>query len=1120
MQTQRKLTMFNRKNKSSTNNKVLIRLGQGDLTNKIEFIQFVCADVEFLQAIIKKFSLGDLPFHTSRFKQVENNQEKVGILRITQEEYEKFFLGKTIDIQMGTNKIPFTVPATLTFDYLQEIREHKKTILTDFKNKLDQFSTIPDNKKITQSKSFFTRVYELLKISDYDKSHYVKHPDDIIRQLIEWIEIEKKSVITQVFSNEKYKTLLLELSSVLQKPNQPQPTSTLSNSSATSTSTLTSSSTTIAAINMPFTEEEASQDVVQIEKMKTQLSSILLFLAQLEVLKNHTEVQSNQERIYRYQAVLKPFCEVMANFLNVSFSEIIFSKADESTIAILKKELLSQDWSQREKNITACLKSISERLSEKLKLMSLDKEYSTEVTSSLKETFDGWNKSLTGNSNQAIKKVSLTDLEQLLFLRDKLDILSDSISLIIKSAIEEAINQIKVFYHRIKIESGQGQEGVSYHPRLQNEIMKLKEDLLNDFLEEKNRFDMILEIFDQIIQLEKNLFQNSELAPNLEKIKDFRGFIQDQNKNSTSSPSSPNAPTSTAAIIDGSITTITQASTNTAQPTSATKPNNAIDLDIVLENSKKFFEKFSEKNLPTANRLNTLIENGRLTKEAALKQIQSVRIILPEELKSVLTHFINNKKQYGSSIEKSFYENMTEEQLILRFFQKRAIVFTNLAGMDDYYLLNDMKTTGFNDLAFEKVGTESEGKLKLSDCLSYDEMKLSALVGLSGLTSFINNGNRMNNGKASEKDDFEKEGVFIALTGPRFEKECFMEYQDIFVTPNQNKPENGYGQDLQSPDNKNINIEKAKALEPFAKYYKQTNDRFPTYLEVEKKYDSYSEENKDKCEYIFARHGLFINKTVYKERIRLSLIPLLDDAIAHSKISGKPVFLSVPGLGLSPAWSADCFDVLGALQLEVYHELLSNPIYSAIKVIDFNYFPETEKCLETFDRLFEHNPNKLPQTFSYTYGSRKEGGFKQFKYGKDAILREGSSKIDDQFILIRVLPWDSNAAIGNEYFMGRLNASGDPACACSATIPEVFNEFINPGFVQESNLFYYGNNPSLTNTVSTESNSSIQKIYANSAEPKSNYAPTHFKPSSFVGTQDQNKLQEPEKEKEFAAKKN
>lgn len=109
----------------------------------------------------------------------------------------------------------------------------------------------------------------------------------------------------------------------------------------------------------------------------------------------------------------------------------------------------------------------------------------------------------------------------------------------------------------------------------------------------------------------------------------------------------------------------------------------------------------------------------------------------------------------------------------------------------DETLLRDMtKNKDWN-----KVGTDSEGYIKLREYISYDEMLISALVSVATPSFFVNNGERRNAGKQGEPGSYEPEGIYLAMIGGRFEHEDRMESTCVLITPQMNTNENGYGKD-------------------------------------------------------------------------------------------------------------------------------------------------------------------------------------------------------------------------------------------------------------------------------------------------------------------------------------
>lgn len=126
---------------------------------------------------------------------------------------------------------------------------------------------------------------------------------------------------------------------------------------------------------------------------------------------------------------------------------------------------------------------------------------------------------------------------------------------------------------------------------------------------------------------------------------------------------------------------------------------------------------------------------------------------------------------------------------VQRLLTKRCVSFY---GRNDRYLL----TTGEHGYSgFTDIGTAGEKfPLVLANCLSYDEIKLSALLSVTSHSEFINNGTRANCGEIEvDKSKIERDGVIIGIIGARFERPMYMEYQDIVASAKQNVLANGYG---------------------------------------------------------------------------------------------------------------------------------------------------------------------------------------------------------------------------------------------------------------------------------------------------------------------------------------
>lgn len=380
-----------------------------------------------------------------------------------------------------------------------------------------------------------------------------------------------------------------------------------------------------------------------------------------------------------------------------------------------------------------------------------------------------------------------------------------------------------------------------------------------------------------------------------------------------------------------------------------------------------------------------------------INSITGSRPILHKEIYDLLPKFIGIKKAHGTEVEKKLYKNMTVNELVDRLIYKRPLTFMRY---DDYYRLRNGASGSGNsgrDL-FGNIVTASEtNDINLNDYISYDEMQLAAFIGFSGPTVFLNNGDRKNKGVAGDKDTYEKTGIIVGLVGARFERIDKMEARHMFVS------------EYYDPNSSELQ-------KMWAEFYGYENGLFPVY-------DSVS--NND-TNYISTQLG-YLNIAAYKKRMKITISTFLHEAVYHAKLTGKKACCNIVGLGLG-MWMVD------PGQNQIFYDVVMQVIdedrgitTEYISDINFNYFPSVN----------ERKP--LDANKRINININKKGEF------------AGKLKCADK-ILVTMFAWDSNSYVGNEFWIGSLDASGDPAAACCSTIAYTLNPIYNPNICAE-NLF-------------------------------------------------------------------
>jgi len=398
--------------------------------------------------------------------------------------------------------------------------------------------------------------------------------------------------------------------------------------------------------------------------------------------------------------------------------------------------------------------------------------------------------------------------------------------------------------------------------------------------------------------------------------------------------------------------------------------------------------------------------------EEIMRQAKSTRPIAHPLTLMLMDKFLKRRKEKGTSIERGIYAGMDLPGFVVRLMTMRPLMF--LTNRDNYLLRDGAnKDYGVGEgVSFDDIGTkEEEPPLLMEEYLSYEEMELSALLGMSVPTWFINKGSRGNKCRKSDKGDFEKEGVLMGLVGCRFERKNVMDWKHMVVTKDQNTEAKGYGANGSNTE-----------LQMWSDFYGVPH--FATYDEAQKEYDSGGSR--------FISGGTlfceqFLDTVVYQARMEYIAEMFLAEANERAKAAGKIAYCHLVGLGLG-VWKVH--DQQKKIQAAAYITVAKRMNLSSIGELHFSYFG---RCVLPGDQCKKGSVKALDETKIKIVFDKRNTADKLPKAGKKPWL------------LVAQYAWDGNSYPGNEYWDGKHNfaASGDPAAACASYIPELQNPEIN-----------------------------------------------------------------------------
>lgn len=286
------------------------------------------------------------------------------------------------------------------------------------------------------------------------------------------------------------------------------------------------------------------------------------------------------------------------------------------------------------------------------------------------------------------------------------------------------------------------------------------------------------------------------------------------------------------------------------------------------------------------NRKSSIV-NPRFNPATVKNDAQTTAIIAHSRFPDLVQQFLVHKVKYGSTAEQLLYMSLSRHQEISRLVSKRPLVFV---GHGDRTVLRNGRDVGNAFKAWDRVGTTQEAlneHIRLEDYLSYDEMMLSALIGVSGSSYFTNDGNRNNQAVPGPSGTFEERGVIIGLVGARFEREDHME--STYMLP-------PVARSRMHPDLRRI-----------------WNEFFgisPTAL------------------------GTTFNNLAYQARMRLTAEVLLFEANRRAEMAGKKAYVYIVGLGLG-VWQRSPDQA--RLYVEVFEQVIreQGSALAEVKTLEF-----------------------------------------------------------------------------------------------------------------------------------------------------------------------------------------
>ena len=410
-------------------------------------------------------------------------------------------------------------------------------------------------------------------------------------------------------------------------------------------------------------------------------------------------------------------------------------------------------------------------------------------------------------------------------------------------------------------------------------------------------------------------------------------------------------------------------------------------------------------------------------------------------LRPLVKDFLWVKLRFGTKVERNVYKKLFDRQVVAtdrverafyhRLLLKRPVSFW--PGLDSY-LLQSATSEGSGMHQYTKLGSlEEKYPLNLERLMSFDEMQVSAFIGLASATHFVNTGDHFKCAYRMKEGTFQRSGVLIGICPPQLEPSSHSEWRQLVITPQQNTQANGYGSAAQMLPNPPM---AHHLLSVWAKFYREGDAKrqrfyFPTYD------DAVAARNPKQYAPLLDMEG-FLNVEVCKQRLQFVLEPLFLEANSRGKHAKAKAYVHLTPFEFTYR-DKNLIDepLQGQIFADVCMAIIRSIPLPHVSDVHFSEFvglhvPQTAKCREKDVDSAIH------------------------------IHTEARSLADPlpdpNKLLVAMYTLDCNALVGSEYWLGLYSFSSNSLAACCSTICQIHNPFINHK-ISGWNLRFHGQPP-------------------------------------------------------------